>query len=90
MELMHYKIQNGCDVYEVKRPSANSFTEARYDSLFVTAKTMEDAISLATKVGFIDNQDEITITKTYTFPEFIVPDSVKGEPISSRTLEDKT
>jgi hypothetical protein len=90
MKLLHYKLQNGCDVYEIKRPSDNSFTETRYDSLFVTAKNMEDAVALATKVGFIENQDEITITKTYTFPEFILPNTVQGKPINPESLEDKT
>ena len=90
MALIHYKLQNGCEVYEIKRPSDNSFTEERYDSLFVTAKSMEEAMSLATKVGFIENQDKIRIEKTYTFPEFILPNTVKGEVINSESLEYKT
>ena len=90
MGVIHYKIDNGCEVYEIKRPSANSFTETHYDSLFVTAKDMEEAMSLAKKAGFTSDQDKITIEKIYSFPEFILPDNIKGKQIISESLEDKT
>ena len=35
-------------------------------------------------------QRKIKIDQIYTFPEFILPDTVKGEVISSESLEDKT